>query len=98
MQSVKNPGRSTSMFTIAERIARDIGNQEFKVATELLNQHQERIEIARRKRQIVIEQQKALHKQTIEKINGKLGKVHENDEKNYEKIFSYVTMERKKIQ
>jgi len=38
-----------------------------------------------------------LHKQTIEKINGKLGKVHENDEKNYEKIFSYVTMERKKI-
>jgi len=38
------------MFTIAEKIARDIGNQEFKVATDLLNRHQERIEIARRKR------------------------------------------------
>jgi len=39
-----------------------------------------------------------VHQQTIEKVNGKLEKLHENDEKNYEKIFSYVTMERKKLE
>lgn len=52
----KSPSRPTSMFAAAEKITRTIGKQEFKVVTDLLSQNEERIEHARRKRQLEIEQ------------------------------------------
>jgi hypothetical protein len=44
------------MFAATEKITRTIGKQEFKVATDLLSQNEERIENARRNRKLEIEQ------------------------------------------